>query len=104
MLERQREGIAKAKAAGKYKGRPISIGRPAGSAARCSSGMRSRRRNSRRLCEEIVVVRHEPDQHHHRDKQKVHPRLRGRGGRGTQVMVRPAAQGVQRYLLMISRR
>jgi len=25
MLERQREGIAKAKAAGKYKGRPISI-------------------------------------------------------------------------------
>ena len=25
MLERQREGIAKAKAAGKYKGRPVSI-------------------------------------------------------------------------------
>jgi DNA invertase Pin-like site-specific DNA recombinase len=25
MLERQREGVAKAKAAGKYKGRPISI-------------------------------------------------------------------------------
>jgi len=27
MLERQREGIAKAKAAGKYKGRPVSIDR-----------------------------------------------------------------------------
>jgi DNA invertase Pin-like site-specific DNA recombinase len=26
MLERQREGIAKAKAADKYKGRPVSIG------------------------------------------------------------------------------
>jgi DNA invertase Pin-like site-specific DNA recombinase len=25
MLERQREGIAKAKAAGRYKGRPVSI-------------------------------------------------------------------------------
>jgi DNA invertase Pin-like site-specific DNA recombinase len=25
MLERQRDGIAKAKAAGKYKGRPVSI-------------------------------------------------------------------------------
>lgn len=27
MLERQREGIAKAKAAGKYKGRPVTIGK-----------------------------------------------------------------------------
>jgi DNA invertase Pin-like site-specific DNA recombinase len=29
MLERQREGIAKAKAEGKYKGRPVSIAEPA---------------------------------------------------------------------------
>jgi hypothetical protein len=35
MLERQREGIAKAKAAGKYKGRPISI--DAGEIKRCQA-------------------------------------------------------------------
>jgi DNA invertase Pin-like site-specific DNA recombinase len=37
MLERQREGIAKAKAAGKYKGRPISIDVPHRSAEPRSS-------------------------------------------------------------------
>jgi hypothetical protein len=72
------------------------------------SGAAASAETSRGQREEVVVVHHEPDQHHHRDKQKVHPRLRGRGGPmytggPGSVMLRPAAQCVQRHLLMTSR-
>ena len=41
--ERQREGIAKAKAAGKYKGRPVSITRGRPNSERCRDALRSPR-------------------------------------------------------------
>jgi DNA invertase Pin-like site-specific DNA recombinase len=49
MLERQREGIAKAKAAGKYKGRPISIDAAQIRQLRAELGEASRYRAQRRL-------------------------------------------------------
>ena len=47
MLERQREGIAKAKAAGKYKGRPVSIDAAQIRQLRADDGARGDRQEAR---------------------------------------------------------
>ena len=56
MLERQREGIAKAKAAGKYKGRPVSIDAAQVKQLRADVGSRGDREASR-YCPEFGLPR-----------------------------------------------
>jgi hypothetical protein len=64
---------------------PRSVLMQTGAEARSMAGALCDRARSRRLHEQAVVIHHEPEQHQHRDEQKIHRHTGGccEGARGS---------------------